>query len=101
MMSSLCFSGCDEINTVEYITVTVFCDVFAYAKYANDPYSNIPVIDAVFDVSIVKDGCERVEKSVKTGSGEKAESVSKTFKLYNKQPIVCHANIRLESVESN
>ena len=104
IMLSISLCGCDELEGLtkdEYISVTAICEVRVYAIYKNDPHSSHPVVDASVEVSIVKDGGERIEKTVLTNYNGITEKVSKTFKLYNKQPIVCYANVVLRSVEEN
>lgn len=103
-MLAISLSGCDELEELgkeEYIIVTVNCDAQVFAKYANDPNSPQPIPGAFVDVSIVKAGGERIEKTVKTDSAGKGETVSRIFHLYKEQSIVCYANVMLATVQGN
>ena len=95
-------SGCDELEELskpDYITVTVNCDTHVQASYSGDIYDTMPVIGATVNVAIVKAGGERVEKNLVTDYKGDCEKVTATFKLYKEQPIVCYANVQLETVE--
>jgi len=84
-------SGCDELenlNTPNYITVTVFSSATVYSV-TQDANVLSPGINVIFE--IVKAGGERFDFYRLTTDSGSTESVTCSFKLYKEQNIVSYA----------
>ena len=97
IFSTIVFSGCEELDDSDYITVTVDCNV----QVSVMDYSTLKMVkDALVRVEIVKAGGEKVSELVSTNDmGMGVQTVKGTFQLYREQPITCVANVILTSVE--
>ena len=97
VFSTIVFSGCEELDDSDYITVTVDCTV----QVSVMDYSTLKMIEnALVRVEIIKAGGEKVSELVSTNDlGMGVQTIKGTFQLYREQPITCVANVVLTSVE--
>ena len=89
-------SGCEELEKFskpEYITVTVRCSVDVQTWDGSSENNWNDVNGILVKVEIIKDGGERVSEIVTTNNIGWTPEVCGTFNVYNKQSIVCIANI--------
>jgi len=90
-------SGCEDLEEVNYVTVTVNCDVEVLYSYNPESGSVSPAEDLLINIEIIKAGGERVSKNILTDYKGDCRTVTGTFKLYKEQPITCIANVVYDS----
>ena len=103
----LVLSGCEELeelNKPDYINVIVYCEVnavlFPKMESMDDPQT-LPAKFLQLNVEIIKDGGERVQDIVNIFDDGSSSSVYASFKLYREQPIICIANVVMESANKD
>ena len=98
------FCGCEELEKLDkpnYINVTVVCSVRVRAREPltegeSDKYDKFELPLALVNVEIIKAGGERSSDILSAEGGKR--QLTRTFKLYKEQSIVCIGNLVLESV---
>jgi len=104
LLLAIGLSGCEELEKLDkpnYINVTVVCSVRVRAREplpegASEKYDKFELPLALVNVEIIKDGGERSSDILSAEGGKR--QLTRTFKLYKEQSIVCIGNLVLESV---